>query len=85
VLTYRAGSSTGSITQATVEEIKKLGVAEKILIVEEIWDSILEAGEIPELSAEQAGELNRRIDSYHANPEAGRTWEEIKAAFWNAK
>lgn len=72
-----------SITQATVEEIKKLGVAEKIQIVEEIWDSILDTGPLPELTAEQANTLSRRIDAYHANPEAGRTWEDIKAAFWN--
>jgi putative addiction module component (TIGR02574 family) len=52
-----------SITQATVGEIKKLGTAEKIRIVEEIWDSILEQGDAPDLTEAQAAELNRRIDS----------------------
>ena len=73
-----------SITQSTVDEIKLLSISEKILIVEEIWDSIITQDQYPDLTDEQARVLNARIDSYHANPSQGRTWDEIKAEYWNA-
>lgn len=73
-----------SITQSTVDEIKSLSVSEKILIVEEIWDSILVQCQYPDLTKEQESILNERIDSYHANPTQGRTWDELKSEFWNA-
>jgi putative addiction module component (TIGR02574 family) len=70
---------------ATVAEINKLSLSEKILIVEEIWDNIFKDNEYLQLPEPQAAELNRRIDSYHANPQQGRTWDEIKANFWQSK
>ncbi len=74
-----------SINQATIDEIKKMGLSEKILIVEEIWDSIAKDSEYPDLTDAQRSELNRRIDSYHAHPGQGRTWEEIKDEYWKEK
>lgn len=65
--------------------IKSLSLSEKILLVEELWDSIAENNEYPELTASQAAELNRRIDSFHADPQQGRTWEEIRNDFWRSK
>lgn len=70
------------ISQMTIDEIKKLSVSEKILIVEEIWDSIAKESEYPELTETQRKELNRRIDSYHAASFKGRTWEDIKNDYW---
>lgn len=69
----------------TIDEIKKLNVSEKIMIVEEIWDSIVKNDEYPELTEAQCAELNKRIDSYHANPQQGRTWDEIKDKFRQSK
>ncbi len=68
-----------------LDEIKKLSLSEKILIVEEIWDSIVRKNQYPELTESQETELIRRIDSYHYNPKQGRTWDEIKAKFWKSK
>ncbi len=74
-----------NISQAAIDEIKNLDISEKILIVEDIWDSIVAKDEYPELTKEQYTELNRRIDSFHANPEQGRTWNEIKNDYWKQK
>lgn len=60
------------------EQIKKLSVAERILLVEEIWDSIAADDESLELTHEQKAELERRIEADKLNPDEGRTWEEIK-------
>lgn len=71
------------ITENTINEIKKLSTPEKIIIVEEIWDSIGENEEYPELTESQSLELNKRLESYHKNPHQGRTWDEIKADYGN--
>lgn len=48
-----------------LEEIKQLSVSERILLVEEIWDGIVDAdGEGLTLSETQRAELDRRIDAY---------------------
>lgn len=67
------------------EEAKKLSISERILLVEEIWNSIAEENGCFELSEAQRQELDRRLASYHADPSQGRTWEEIKAEFFTSK
>jgi putative addiction module component (TIGR02574 family) len=67
------------------EEAKKLPVDEPIALVEEIWDSIAEENGCFELTDTQKQELDRRIQSFQQNPEAGRSWEDIKSEFLNSK
>ena len=62
----------------TTSEKKKLSVAERILIVEEIWDSIAAEQESVQLTEAQKTELDRRITSCDSSPNEGRSWEEIK-------
>jgi putative addiction module component (TIGR02574 family) len=59
--------------------IDRLSVAERILLVEDIWDSIAaETAEIP-LTEDQRRDLERRLENHRANPRAGSTWEEVRA------
>lgn len=59
--------------------IDRLSLAERILLVEELWDSIIpEAEELP-LTEPQKQDLQRRLAAYEANPKAGSSWEEVKA------
>jgi putative addiction module component (TIGR02574 family) len=58
-------------------QIKKLTIPERIVLVEEIWDSIAEENEAFKLSKSQKEELERRSKSFTQ----GRTWEQIKAEF----
>ncbi|HEX6044997.1 MAG TPA: addiction module protein [Pyrinomonadaceae bacterium] len=67
------------------EEVKKLSIPERLALVQEIWDSIAEDNACFELTDEQRQELDRRLESFRANPSQGRTWEEIKAEFLNSK
>jgi putative addiction module component (TIGR02574 family) len=62
----------------TTQEIKKLSVAERIMIVEEIWDSIAADQESLEVTEAQRCELDRRLDAYHSSPEEGSSWDEVK-------
>ncbi len=58
--------------------IDRLSVAQRILLVEEIWDSIAAEPEAMPLTDAQKQDLQRRLTAYEANPKAGSTWEEVK-------
>ena len=59
--------------------IDQLSVAQRILLVEEIWDSIAAEAEQAPLSEAQQEDLQRRLESYAENPKSGSSWEDVKA------
>lgn len=59
--------------------IDQLSVAQRMLLVEEIWDSIAEEEEKIPLTEAQRIDLERRVAAYEANPKAGSSWDEVKA------
>jgi putative addiction module component (TIGR02574 family) len=56
-------------------DISRLSPAERLKLVEELWDS-LAPSEIP-LTPAQAEELDRREALHRAQPSAGRPWREV--------
>lgn len=66
-----------------VADILDLSVEERIQIVEDIWDSIAAVPEAVPLSEEQKKELDRRLEAYHRNPEAGSPWVEVRERIRN--
>jgi putative addiction module component (TIGR02574 family) len=62
-------------------EINALSVSERILLVEEIWDSIARENGAFELSASQKEALVRRSKSFDDKDPKNRSWEDIKAEF----
>ncbi|MDP3150063.1 MAG: addiction module protein [Ignavibacteria bacterium] len=70
---------------ALINQINALSLSEKILLVEEIWDSIALENESFEMTQSQKDELDRRLKSYENNPMQGRSWEEIKSEFLKRK
>ncbi|HEX8317746.1 addiction module protein [Longimicrobium sp.] len=60
-------------------ELLKLSVAERIQLVEDIWDSIAAEASAVALSDEMREELDRRLDDQEANPSLGHSWPEVKA------
>ncbi len=61
-----------------LSEILQLSVAERIQLVEDIWDSIATVPEAISLTEEQAAELERRLEAYQANPSEGIAWNDLK-------
>ncbi len=51
-----------------VSEILQLSVAERLQIVEDIWDSIGKTPEELPLSEDEKLELDKRLESYKENP-----------------
>lgn len=66
-------------------KILELSVAQRILIVEEIWNSILNNPEAVPLNENQKTELDKRLNSYYENPEAGSPWSEVKERIISSK
>lgn len=61
-----------------VSEILQLSVAERVQIVEDIWDSISRNPEELPLSETEKLELDNRLESYKENPVEGIEWETLK-------
>ncbi|HEX4959655.1 MAG TPA: addiction module protein [Thermoanaerobaculia bacterium] len=59
-------------------EILELPIAERIRVVELIWESIAAVPEAVPVSDELKVELGRRLAEFEANPEAGIPWKEIR-------
>jgi putative addiction module component (TIGR02574 family) len=60
-------------------EIRKLSVAERIQLVEDIWDSLLEEEEALPVTEAQRRELDERLARAEAHPGQGAPWEDVKA------
>ena len=61
-----------------IADVMRLSVSERIQLVEDIWDSIAEFPETVSLTDEQKAELDRRLDAYHLNPDAGAPWGVVR-------
>lgn len=58
--------------------IERLGIEERLTLIEELWDSIaVDSAEVP-LTEAQRTELDRRIAEHEATPDDFASWEEIK-------
>ena len=65
--------------QSLVADILELPVAERVRLVEAIWDSIASAPEALPLTDWQREELDRRLAEFEADPDSGSTLEEVFA------
>jgi putative addiction module component (TIGR02574 family) len=64
---------------AVVEsELRTLSQAERILLVEEIWDRIAADPAGVTILPAQRAELDRRLDALEAKPDPGRPWAEVR-------
>lgn len=57
--------------------IEQLSVDERLVLVEELWDSIAAA---TPLTAAQRAELDRRIADHEAHPDDVVSWEDVKSS-----
>ncbi len=62
----------------SIDEIKQLDITERILLVEEIWDSIAKEQEHLVLSQYEKEILDTRLASLEENPKNLMLWDEIK-------
>jgi putative addiction module component (TIGR02574 family) len=63
--------------------LSELGVAEKVQLVQQLWDDIASNSEELPVLEWQIQELARRKAAYLMNPGTGSSWEQAKAIIRN--
>jgi len=61
-----------------IMKLQELSVAEKILLAEELWDSVASDEHLFPLTDDQKAELDTRLADYSIDPEAGDSWENVR-------
>ncbi|HEV3075573.1 MAG TPA: addiction module protein [Thermoanaerobaculia bacterium] len=62
-----------------VADLFELPVAERLRLVELLWDSIAAEPEAVPITDELKAELDRRLADFEADPESGSPWEEVRS------
>jgi putative addiction module component (TIGR02574 family) len=66
------------MTNALRKELFQLSAAERLELVEELWDSIADEDSALQLTPEQREDLDRRLAEADADPTGGSSWEEVR-------
>jgi putative addiction module component (TIGR02574 family) len=61
-----------------LSDILQMSVAERIQLVEDIWDSIAASPESVPVTDAQKEELDRRLQAHARNPDEVLPWAELK-------
>ena len=64
--------------KSILAKVLQYDVPERILLVEDIWDSIAQVTEAVPITDSQRKELDRRLEAYHSNPRTGQPWDIVK-------
>jgi putative addiction module component (TIGR02574 family) len=67
----------------SVADILELPIQERIHLVEVIWESIAAFPQALEVSPELKSELTIRMAEFERDPEAGYSWDQVKAKLKN--
>ncbi len=65
------------IKNAILEAAQQLPAEERVELLDELWDSVLEHSP-PELTPEEKRIIDERLKSMEENPDSGIPWEEAK-------
>ena len=60
------------------KDILDLSVSERIQLAQDIWDSVAQVPESLALTDEEKAEIDRRLDAYHKDPNAGSPWSVVR-------
>ena len=67
------------MTQAAFHrELSKLSQAEKLQLVQDLWDSIAEQPEDIAIDDDERKLLDERLASHRRNPRAAQPWQNVK-------
>jgi putative addiction module component (TIGR02574 family) len=58
---------------------ESLPLNERIKLAQDLWENVSGQGYDPDLTPEQAAELDRRLADFEKNPHEGVPWEQVEA------
>ena len=67
------------MNKTLLEQARSLPAAERLQLAQELWESLLDSGHEPELTPQQAAELDRRLEEHRRHPDDVIPWEDVKA------
>jgi putative addiction module component (TIGR02574 family) len=59
-------------------KIQELSVSERIILAQELWESVLSSGQEPVLTKVQESILDERLSALAADGNRGSSWESVK-------
>ena len=62
-----------------LEAVRQLPPDERVQLVEDIWDTLVDDPTVLPVTAAQAEELDRRLEAYAKDGNPGTPWEQVKA------
>ena len=62
----------------SASDIADIPIQERIRLVEEIWDSIVDMADQVEVPEWHRKELDKRLAAYRENPDHNVSWDEIR-------
>jgi putative addiction module component (TIGR02574 family) len=74
-----------SMSKFSAADVLQLPVPERLQLVEDIWNSIADAPDALELTAEDKLLLDQRLEERRRNPGVGSPWEEVYARITSRK
>jgi len=61
----------------TATDALDLSIAERIQLVEDIWDTIVAQADRVELTEEEKKIIDERLKAYHQNSNLGSPWQDV--------
>jgi putative addiction module component (TIGR02574 family) len=62
-----------------MQAFQTLTLEERLELLFQLWDQVVDEGWQPVLDDELKAELDRRWENFRANPSSGRTWDQVVA------
>ena len=66
------------MSRAPIDAILDLPAAERVEVVQQIWESIAAHPETLAITEAQRAELERRWQALQRDPDAGESWEDVQ-------
>ena len=66
-------------TKELTKEIASLSMEERIELIGNIWDTVVDSPEEIPMTQEECEELDRRIEEFEKSPKEGIRWQDLKA------
>ena len=64
---------------SVLREVDAWPVEDRVLLIQQLWDRLVDQGYEPEIWEELRDELDRRLAADEAAPDEVVSWEEVKA------
>jgi putative addiction module component (TIGR02574 family) len=75
----------GKLKDKNLNELLKRSLAEKIHVVEKLWDNIKESSKVEKATLTEKVLIEERLAEYKANPNKVKKWEDLKASYLKKK